>query len=139
MTEAAGHVVGTLTSCENGRVAGAEGLIGKCSATQVVVEGRVFVSVPVIAYANAASRAAVRRAVQVPLRGATASIAWGFRNAVRVDWCMSLCSFFAESRAYKRLGYGWVAWMVGYGSLASSGLASYRGVLSRFVSFGAES
>ena len=40
-----------------------------------------------IAYANAASRAIVRRRVQVPLRGATTSIAWDVRNAVRVNWC----------------------------------------------------
>jgi hypothetical protein len=49
---------------------------------------------------------------------------------------VSVCSFLAESRAYKRLGCGW---MVGYGSSASSRLASYSGVLSRVVSSGAVS
>ena len=124
----------TITSCEKGRVAGAEGLIGECSAAQVVVGGRVFVSVPLIACARCGFPSCCATAIQVPLRGATTSIAWGIRNAVRVNWCLSLCSFFAESRAYRRLGYGWIVWMVGYGSSASSRLASYRGVLSRFVS-----
>jgi hypothetical protein len=47
---------------------------------------------------------------------------------------VSVCSFLAESRAYRRLGCGWIVRMVGYGSSAS-----YSGVLSRVVSSGAVS
>ena len=91
-----------------------------------------------IAYANAASRAVVRRAI---------SSATARRNNVHSVGCpecgarqlVSVCSFLAESRAYRRLGCGWIVWMVGYGSSASSRLASYGGVLSRVVSSGAVS
>jgi hypothetical protein len=63
-----------------------------------------------IAYANAASRAVVRRAI---------SSATARRNnvhSVRSPECgarqlVSVCSFLAESRAYRRLGCGWIVWI----------------------------
>jgi hypothetical protein len=127
--------VDTITSCEKGRVAGAEGLIGECSAAQVVVRGRVFVSVPLIACARCGFPSCCATAVQVPLRGATTSIAWGIRNAVRVNWCLSLCSFFCResgvqaSRIRVDCVDGWI-WIV---RLVSSRLVSWRVVSFRFV------
>jgi hypothetical protein len=141
MTEAAGHVVGTLTSCENGRVAGAEGLIGKCSGTQVVVGDRVFVSVPndrlcecgfPSCRATGGSSATARRnnvhSVGFPKCGA--------RQLVYV-----LVFFFCRESGVQasriRVGCmdGWI-WAV---RLVWSRLVSWRGVLSRIVSSGAES
>jgi len=112
MTEAAGHVACTLTSCEKGRVAGAEGLIEEkfCSTSCRGRPGVQFGSS--IVYANAASRAVVRPLIQVPLRGATTSIAWVLRNAVRVNWCKCVlsCRESGVQASEKRVGYmdGWM-------------------------------
>lgn len=48
---------------------------------------------------------------------------------------VSLCSFLAESRMYRRLGCGRYVWMVRRGSFASSRIAACCLVWSRLVSF----
>lgn len=78
-------------------------------------------------------------AIQVPLRGATTSIAWDSRMRCASIGVGVIFSWSKSGVRASRMRVGWVDGWVWVGRLVSSRLASYAGVLSRVVSSGAES